>query len=62
MSDGQIQKFLGVKELKIKMSSVLDVSNGDSKSEEFSISDIEVVGAKLVYKCSRRNIFRPQAY
>ena len=30
------------------MSSVLDVSNGDSKSEEFSISDIEVAGAKLV--------------
>ena len=39
----KIQKIsLTQKELKIKMSSVLNVSNAISKSEELSIKDIEV--------------------
>ena len=35
-------KFFDTKELKIKMSSVLNVSNGGSKPEEFSLKDIDV--------------------
>ena len=35
-------KFFDTKELKIKMSSVLNVSNGGSKPEEFSLEDIDV--------------------
>ena len=40
--DDWIQKSFGLKELKIKMSSVLNVSNDSDKPEEFSIKDIEV--------------------
>ena len=40
--DDRIQKSFGLKELKIKMSSVLNVSNDSDKPEEFSIKDIEV--------------------
>ena len=43
MSGDRIQKFfLTLEELKIKMSSVLNVSNAYNKSEEFSLKDIEV--------------------
>ena len=43
MSGDRIQKvFLTLKELKIKTSSVLNVSNANNKSEEFSLKDIEV--------------------
>ena len=34
--------FLTKKELQIKISSLLNVSNGSSKSEKFSLKDIEV--------------------
>ena len=37
------KKFFGLKELKIKMSSVLNVSNDSSKSQELSIKDIEML-------------------
>ena len=38
------KKFLTQKQLKIKMSSLLNVSNdADSKPKEFSINDIEVL-------------------
>ena len=39
---GRTQNFFDTKELKIKMSSVLNVSNGGSKPEEFSLKDIDV--------------------
>ena len=43
VSVDQIQKnFFDQKELQIKMSSLLNVSNVSSKSEEFSLKDIEV--------------------
>ena len=35
--------FFSLKELQIKMSSSLNVSNGSAKPEEFNLSDIEVV-------------------
>ena len=41
--DDRIQKSFGLKELKIKMSSVLNVSNDSSKSQELSIKDIEML-------------------
>ena len=37
------KNFLTKKELQIKMSSLLNVSNGNSKPEEFSLNDIEVL-------------------
>ena len=40
VSGDQIQKLLGLKELKTKMSSLL---NASSKPEEFSLKDIEVL-------------------
>ena len=42
VSDDGIQKFFDLNEIKIKMSSVVNVSNDSSKPEEFSIKDIEV--------------------
>ena len=42
VSDDQIQKSFGQKELQIKMFSLLNVSNASNKSEEFSVKDIEV--------------------
>ena len=41
----QIQKLFDQKELQIKMSSLLNVSNGNSKPEEFNLNDIEVLVA-----------------
>ena len=43
MSDDQIQKSFDLKELQIKMSSVLNVSNDSSKPQELSIKDIEML-------------------
>ena len=43
VSGDQIQKFFGLKGLQIKMSPVLNISNASSKSEEFSLKDIEVL-------------------
>ena len=43
VSGDQYKKFLSLKELKIKISTVLNVSNGSSKAEEFSLKDIEVL-------------------
>ena len=37
------KKIFDQKELQIKMSSLLNVSNGSSKPEEFSLNDTEVV-------------------
>ena len=37
------KNFLSQKEVQIKISSVLNVSNGSSKPEEFSLKDIEVL-------------------
>ena len=37
------KKFLNQKEVQIKIFSVLNVSNGTSKAEEFSLKDIEVL-------------------
>ena len=37
------KKCFDQKELQIKMSSLLNVSNGSSKSEELSLNDIEVL-------------------
>ena len=37
------KKFFDLKELKIKMFSVLNVSNGSSRPEELSIKDIEML-------------------
>ena len=37
------KNFLSQKEVQIKISSVLNVSNGSSKPEEFSLNDIEVL-------------------
>ena len=42
VSDDQIQKIFGQKELQIKMFSLLNVSNASNKPEEFSVKDIEV--------------------
>ena len=43
VSGDQTKKFFDRKELQIKMSSsLLNVSNGSGKSEEFSLNDIEV--------------------
>ena len=42
VSCDQIQKFFRLKENQRKMSSLLNVSNASSKSEEFSLKDIEV--------------------
>ena len=42
MSCDQIQKIFDQKELQIKMSYVLNVSNPNSKPQEFSLKDIEV--------------------
>ena len=42
VSGDRIQIFFDEDEIKIKMSSLLNVSNGSSKSEEFSLNDIEV--------------------
>ena len=38
----QIQKFLDLKEPKIKMSSLLNVSNVSNEPEKFNLKDIEV--------------------
>ena len=38
----QIQKFLDLKEPKIKMSSLLNVSNASNEPEKFDLKDIEV--------------------
>ena len=43
VSGDLIQNFFDLKELQIKMSSVLNVSNANSKLEEFSIKDIEML-------------------
>ena len=43
VSGDRYKKFLSLKELKIKISTVLNVSNGSSKPEEFSLKDIEVL-------------------
>ena len=49
MSGDRIQKFFGLKELEIKMSSLLNASNASNKSEEFSLKNIEVlVDSKIV--------------
>ena len=37
------KNFLNQKEVQIKISSVLNVSNGTSKAEEFSLKDIEML-------------------
>ena len=37
------KNFLNQKEVQIKISSVLNVSNGTSKAEEFSLKDSEVL-------------------
>ena len=37
-----VTRFLNQKELQIKMSSLLNVSNASNKPEEFSLKDIEV--------------------
>ena len=37
------KNFLTLKSTKIKMSSLLNVPNASSKSEEFSLNDIEVL-------------------
>ena len=42
VSGEQIQKIFGLKEIKVKISSLLNVSNGRSKSEEFGLKDIEI--------------------
>ena len=42
MSCDQIQKFFDPKRTKIKMSSLLNVSNDSNKPEEFNLKDIEV--------------------
>ena len=43
VSGDQTKKFFDQKELQIKISSsLLNVSNGSGKSEEFSLNDIEV--------------------
>ena len=42
VSGGQIQKFFDPKRSTNKMSSLLNVSNGSSKSEEFNLNNIEV--------------------
>ena len=43
VSDDQIQKKIDPKGLQIKMSSVLNISNANSKPEEFSLNDIEML-------------------
>ena len=43
VSGDRIQIFFDQNEIKIKMSSLLNVFNGSSKSEEFSPNDIEVL-------------------
>ena len=43
MSGDQIQIFFDQQELQIKMFSLLNVSNGSSKSGEFNLNDIEVL-------------------
>ena len=43
VSCDRIQFFFEQKELKIKMSSLLNVSNANSKLDEFSLKDIEVL-------------------
>ena len=43
VSGDQIQNFFDQQELQIKMFSLLNVSNGSSKSEEFNLNDIEVL-------------------
>ena len=45
--------FLTHKELQIKMSSLLNVSNASSKPEEFSLKDIEVL-----VDCEEQNWFK----
>ena len=42
VSDDRIQIFFDLSEIKIKIYSVLNVSNDSSKPEEFRIKDIEV--------------------
>ena len=42
VSGDQIQKFFDPKRSTNKMSSLLNVSNGSSKSEEFNLNNIEV--------------------
>ena len=43
VSGDRIQIFFDQNEIKIKVSSFLNVSNGSSKSEELSLNDIEVL-------------------
>ena len=43
VSDDQIQKKIDPKGLQIKMSSVLNISNANSKPAEFSLNDIEML-------------------
>ena len=47
MSCDQIQKIFDQKELQIKMFYVLNVSNPNSKPQEFSLKDIEVLKSKI---------------
>ena len=43
VSGDQYKKSLSLKELKTKISTVLNVSNGSSKAEEFSLKDVEAL-------------------
>ena len=47
------KKIFDRKELQMKMSSLLNVSNGSSKPEEFNLNDIEVV-----VDCEEQNWFK----
>ena len=43
VSGDQIKNYFDQQELQIKMFFLLNVSNGSSKSEEFNLSDLEVL-------------------
>ena len=43
VSGDRIEKIFGLKELQIKISSLLNVSNDNSTTKEFSLNDIEVL-------------------